>query len=60
MVENPEAGQCDWQPGFLRDTPGKRLLCLYAQPFAGKRILCRMPPENGEILGRMKRKTPAL
>jgi len=45
---------------FLRDTPGKRLSCLHAQPFAGKRTLCRMPPENGEIHGRMKRKTPAL
>lgn len=60
MAENPEAGLCDRQPGFLRDTPGKRLSCLHAQPFAGKRTLCRMPPENGEIHGRMKRKTPAL
>ena len=37
MGENPEAGQCDWQPGFLRDTPGKRLPCLHEQPFAGQR-----------------------
>ena len=31
MVENPEAGQCDWQPGFLRDTPGKRLPAISEQ-----------------------------
>ena len=37
MAENPEAGLCDWQPGFLCDTPGKRLPCLHEQPFAGQR-----------------------